>query len=173
MRADVAARKRQIDGFEDEEECTLMCFPVIEPGTPASSWSAARLTESRPEPCEAVARDREHLVHGWFELELPVSAVGLQAQEPDAGNVDGVFAVDPDESEGPKQRRHLADRSYIDKRCTRAQADLGFPTPRPEVVHILGVEHAMLAPGDVNDDTTDRHTDFVTRPGHYAHRLVN
>jgi hypothetical protein len=36
------------------------------------------------------------------------------------------------------------------------------------VVHILGVEHAMLTPGDVNDDTTDRHTDFVTRPGRYA-----
>jgi hypothetical protein len=40
------------------------------------------------------------------------------------------------------------------------------------VVHILGVEHAMLTPGDVNDDTTDRHTDFVTRPGHFAHQLV-
>ena len=135
--------------------------------------SVASLPEGRPEPSEAVAGDREHFVHGRLELELPVSAVGLQPKEPDAGNVDGVFAVDADETEGLEQRRHLTDRPDIHKRCTRAQADLGFPTPRSEVVHILGVEHAMLASGDVNDDTADRHTDFVTRPGRYAHRLVN
>ena len=71
----------------------------------------ARLPKGRPEPCEAVAGDREYFIHWWFELELPVSAVGLQPKEPDAGDVDGVFAVDPDESEGLEQRRHLADRS--------------------------------------------------------------
>ncbi len=127
--------------------------------------SVARLYEGRSEPCKTVAGDRENFVHGRLELELPVSAVGVQPKKPDAGDVDGVFAVDPDESEGLEQRRHLADRSDIEERCPRAQADLGFPTLGPEVVHILGVEHAMLAPGDVNDDTTDRHTVFVTRPG--------
>jgi len=33
--------------------------------------SVARLSESPSEPCEAVAGDREYLVHGRFELELP------------------------------------------------------------------------------------------------------
>ena len=57
--------------------------------------SVARLPESRSEPCEAVAGDRENSVHGRFELELPVSAVGLQPKEPDAGDVDDVFASVP------------------------------------------------------------------------------
>ncbi len=48
--------------------------------------SVARLPESRSEPFEAVAGDREYSVHGRFELELPVSAVGLQPKEPDAGD---------------------------------------------------------------------------------------
>jgi len=58
------------------------------------------------------------------------------------------------------------------KPARRRQCGRVFPSPRPEVVHIIGVEHATLTPGDVNDDTTDRHTDFVTRPGRYAHQLV-
>ncbi len=62
--------------------------------------SVARLPEGRSEPCEAVAGDREYFVHWRLELELPVSAVGLQPKEPDAGEVDGVFAVDPDEPKG-------------------------------------------------------------------------
>ncbi len=34
---------------------------------------AAKLSESRPEACEAVASDRQHPVHRRFELELPSS----------------------------------------------------------------------------------------------------
>ena len=76
--------------------------------------SAARLPEGCPELCEAVAGDGEHSIHGRFELELPASAVGLQPKKPDAGDVDGVLAVDPDESEGLEQRRNLANRHDID-----------------------------------------------------------
>jgi len=38
--------------------------------------------------------------------ELPVSAVGLQSQEPDVGEVDDVFAVDSNEAERLEQRCH-------------------------------------------------------------------
>ena len=45
------------------------------------------------------------------------------------GNVDGVFAVNPDEPEGLEQRCYVTNRPDIDERRSRAQADFGFPTP--------------------------------------------
>jgi len=65
---------------------------------------------------------------------------------PNAHDVDCVLAVDPDKSEALEQRRDLANRPDVDERCARTQADLGFPTARPEEEHIFGVKHAMLAP---------------------------
>jgi hypothetical protein len=103
-----------------------------------------RLPEDRPEPCEAVAGDREHLVHRGFELKLPVSTIGLQPKKSDVGDVGGVFAVDTDESEGLEQRRHLAKRPDIDKRCVRTQLDFGLPAPGLEVLHIIRVKQALL-----------------------------
>jgi hypothetical protein len=80
--------------------------------------------------------------------------------------------VNPDESEGLEQRCYPANRPDIDERFTRTQPDLGFPTPGPEVIHVIRVEHAVLTPGDVNEDSTWCHTDLVAQPGHRAHRLA-
>jgi len=88
------------------------------------------------------------------------------------GEVDGMFAVGPNESKGLEQRCYLANWPDIDKRRTRAQPDLGFPTPRSEVVHIIRVKYPVLTPGDVNEDSTPHHTVFVARPGLHAHRLA-
>ena len=107
-----------------------------------------------------IPRNRKHLVHRWFELELPVPAVGLQAEEPDAGDVDGVLAVDPDEPEGLEQRR------------ARTQANFGFPTAGSEEVHVIRVEHAVLAAGDMNENSMRCHISVVARLGRYAHGLV-
>ena len=119
-----------------------------------------------------MARDREHLVHRRFELELPVSAVGLHSKQPDAGEVDGVIVVNPNESEGLEQRCDLANRPDIHERCARTQADFGFPTPGSQVVDVIRVEHEVLTAGDVNADSMRNHTGFVARPGHQAHRLA-
>ncbi len=64
-----------------------------------------------------------------------------------------MLAMDSDESEGLEQRRDLADRPDIDERSTPAQADLGFPTPGSQVVHVIRVEHAVLTAGDVNENS--------------------
>jgi len=104
--------------------------------------------------------------------ELPVSAVGLQSQEPDVGEVDDVFAVDPNKAEGFEQRCDLADGSDVDERLARAQADLRFPSPGSEVVHIPRIEHAVLAAGGVQQDSIRCHGDFLARLGHQAHGLA-
>jgi hypothetical protein len=83
--------------------------------------------KGRTDGCEPITGDGQHAVHRRFQLEFPVPAIGLQVDEPDVGDVDGMLAVDPDESEGLEQRCDLANRPDIDKWCARAQADLGFP----------------------------------------------
>ena len=43
---------------------------------------------------EPIAGDRQNTIHRRFELQLPVSAVGLQSKHPDMGDVHGMLAVD-------------------------------------------------------------------------------
>jgi len=50
-----------------------------------------------------------------LELELPVAPIGLQSKEPDAGEVDDVLTVNPDESEGFELRSELTDRPDVDE----------------------------------------------------------
>ena len=75
--------------------------------------------------------------------------------------IDGVFAVDPDESEGFEQRRNLADRPNIDKRRPRPQANFSFATPGSEEVHVLRIQHTVFTSGDVDEDSVGRHGAFV------------
>jgi hypothetical protein len=77
-------------------------------------------------------------------LELPVSTGGQPAEESDVGDVDGVLAVDPDESERYKQGRDLADGPDLDERCAPAQTDFSFPAPGFQEVHIIRIEYAVL-----------------------------
>ena len=88
------------------------------------------------------------------------------------GDIDGVLAVDPHESEGLEKRRHFADRPDIDERCARTQADLGFPTASSQEVHVIRVEHPVLTAGDMNEDSMRCHISVVARLGRYAHGLV-
>ena len=88
------------------------------------------------------------------------------------GDVDCVLTVDPDETEGLEERRHVADRSYIDERRAGSQADFSFPSSCVEEVHVVRVEHAVLAARDVNQDSMRSHISFVARLGRSAHGLV-
>ena len=86
--------------------------------------------------------------------------------------IDGVLAVNPNESERLEQRRDLADRPDINQRCPRAQPNFGFPTPGSEAVHIIRIEHAVLAARHMNENSVWRHTKFVARLGYHAHGLA-
>ena len=88
------------------------------------------------------------------------------------GDVDGLFAVYPDKSEGLEQRCDFADRPDIDQRRARTHADFGFPTACSQEVHIIRVEHAVLTAGDMNEDAMRCHISVVARLGRYAHGLV-
>jgi hypothetical protein len=99
-----------------------------------------------------ISRNRQDAIYWRFEFELPVSTVGLQAKEPDMGDVHSMLAVDPDESEGLEQRRDLADRPDIDERCARTHPDFGFPAAGSEEVHVARVEHAVLGPRDMDQN---------------------
>jgi hypothetical protein len=107
-----------------------------------------------------------------FKLELPVSAVSLQAEKPDGGDVHSLLAMNSDEPKGLGQRGHLADRSDIDERGTGPKANLGFPSGGLQVVDVIRVDHAVLSAGDVYQDSMGCHTDFVARLGRYTHWLV-
>ena len=82
--------------------------------------SPGRSPKCRPEPREAVTRNRKHAVHGRFELELPVSTICLQPNEADTVHVDDVLAVGANEPKGLEMRRDLADWPEVDRRCARA-----------------------------------------------------
>jgi len=49
-----------------------------------------------------------------------------------------------------------------DQRCTRTQADFGFPIPGPLAVLVIRVEHAVLAAGNVDEDSPLRDTVFFS-----------
>lgn len=85
------------------------------------------------------------------------------------GEIDGVFPVDPNKTERCKQGRDLTDRPEIDKRCPRAQADLGFPSLGSKAVDIGRVKHTVFTSGDMDENTMWCHTHFVARLGHDAH----
>ena len=64
----------------------------------AGPRSIGRFPKRHPEAGKAIAGDRQNAVDRWFQFEFPVSSVGLEAKEPDAGNIDGVLAVNSYES---------------------------------------------------------------------------
>ncbi len=70
-------------------------------------------------------------------------------------DVDGMLAVDPDESEGFGQQCHLANRPDVDEGCARPQPDFGFPSSGSQVVHVIRVEHTVFVLGDVQDRKWD------------------
>ncbi len=119
------------------------------------------LSESCAERREPITGDGQHAVHRRFELEFPVPPVGLQAENPDAGNVDGVLAVNSHESVGLEERRDLPERSEIDEGCARAQTNFGLPSSGMQAVDIGRVEHPLLTAGDVDHDSMRNHRFFV------------
>ena len=76
------------------------------------------------------------------------------------------------ESERLEQRCYFTNRSDVDKRCARSQADFGFPTTGSQVVHGIRIEHAMLSAGSVNENSVRHDNGVVARLGHHAHGLV-
>lgn len=118
-----------------------------------------------PESCaerrEPITGNRQHAVHRRFELEFPVSAVGLQPEKPDEGDVDGVLAVNSHESVGLEERRDLSDRPEIDEGCARAQTNFGLPSPGMQAVNVVRVEHPVFTAGDVDHDSMGNHRFFV------------
>ena len=106
-------------------------------------------------------------------VEHVLLAYGLMKKTGDVShNLEMAAATKQLVATGLEQRCDLANWPDIDERFTRTQPDLGFPTPRSEVVHIVRVKYAVLAPRDVNEDSTRHHTGFVARSGRYAHRLA-
>ncbi len=119
-----------------------------------------------------ISRNRQDAIYWRFEFKLPVSTVGLQAKEPDMGDVHSMLAVDSNEPKGLEQQGHLADRPDIDERRARPQANFGLPSLRVERVHVVRIEHAMLGAGNVNENSV-RHDDcVVARLGLRAHTLA-
>ena len=119
------------------------------------------LPKRRAERRKPITCDRQYAVHRRFELEFPVSAVGLQPKEPDEGDVDGVLAVNPDKPEWFERRRDLPERPDIDERCARAQTNFGLPSPGMQAIHVVRVEHPLLTAGDVDHDSMRNHRFFV------------
>jgi len=109
--------------------------------------------ESCAECREPISGDGQHAVHRRFEFELPVSAVGLQAEKPDIGDVDSVLAVNPDETVGLQKRRDLADGSDIEKRCARSQADFGLATSGSKAVDVVRIKDALFAAEDMDENS--------------------
>jgi len=138
----------------------------------AGPRSAGRFPKRHPEPGEAITRNRQHAVDRRFQFEFPVSAVGLQAEESNAGNADGVLPVDSYESKGFKQWCDFAERPEIDKRCARTKANLGLPASGFEGKNVTRVKNAVLIPRDVDEDSMRCHTTFVARVGCHEHRMV-
>lgn len=67
---------------------------------PAEKWSQALLVEpglpqDGAERREPIAGDGQRAVHRQFELELPVSAVGLEPEKPDVDEDLGAFRLEP------------------------------------------------------------------------------
>ena len=56
---------------------SVFAFVVVAIRVGAVLKSAGISPKRRPKPWEPIARDRQHAVHRRFELEFPVSAVGL------------------------------------------------------------------------------------------------
>jgi hypothetical protein len=96
----------------------------------------------------------------------------LQPEKSDVGDVDGVPAVYPDESEWLEQRRDVADWPDVNERRARTQANFGFSTAGLKAVHVIRVERTVLTAGDVTEDPAGRYASFLARLGHGTHGLV-
>ena len=73
------------------------------------------------------------------------------------GQIDRVFAVDPNKSEGFEQWCDFADRPDINERCPRSQPDFGFSAPGSEEVDVTRVKDAVFTSGDVHEDSAGCH----------------
>jgi hypothetical protein len=77
-----------------------------------------------PQP---IPGNRRYQIHRRFHLDLPIPAVGLEAEEANVGRVDGVLVVNPDEAEGFEGGEQFSQGSHVDERRSSAQADFGSP----------------------------------------------
>ena len=134
--------------------------------------STAGPTKRRPQFREAVSCNRKHAIHWRFHLDFPIPAIGLQAKESDVRRVDSVFAMDPNKTVFVERNHNVANRSHINQRLSCPKANFGFPTAGLQVVDIFRVEHAVLASGNVHQNTSRAHDGVVARLGHGAHGLA-
>ena len=121
---------------------------------------------------EPIAGFRQNTIHRRLHLDLPIPAVGLEAEQSNVGDVHGMLAVDSDKPVILERDHHITDRSDVDEWRARTQTDFGFPTPGPQELHVIRVEHPVLTAGDMNEDSMRCHTSVVVRLGHHAHGLV-
>jgi hypothetical protein len=81
---------------------------------------------------------------GGLHLDLPIPAVGLEAEEANVGRVDGVLVVNPDEAVGLEGGEDFTQGADVDERRSSAQADFGLAARRHEAIDVVGIDHPLL-----------------------------
>jgi len=80
--------------------------------------------------------------------------------------------MDPNEAVIVDSNHHVTDRSHINRQLSCPKANLGLSIAGSRVVHIIRVKHAVLASGNVNQNTSKAHNGVAARLGHQAHALA-
>jgi hypothetical protein len=97
-----------------------------------------------PQNPQPIPGNREHQIHRWIHLDLPIPAVGLEAEEADVVWIDGVLVVNPDEAEGFERWEEFTQGPDVDKRRPAAQPDFGLAAIRHKAIDVVGIDHPLL-----------------------------
>jgi hypothetical protein len=97
-----------------------------------------------PQNHRPIPGNRQHQIHRWIHLDLPIPAVGLEAKEADVVRIDGVLVVNPDEAEGFEGGEHFSQGSHVDERRSSAQTDFGLAAGCHKAVDAVGIDHPLL-----------------------------
>jgi hypothetical protein len=100
------ASLRDFSQFLDRESMKLASvFPSKHSSLESLSPPTPKHPPQHPQP---IPGNRQHQIHRRIHLDLPIPAVGLEAEEADVGRVDGVLVVNPDEAEGFEGGEHFS-----------------------------------------------------------------
>jgi hypothetical protein len=78
------------------------------------------------QPPQPIPGNRQYQIHRWIHLDLPIPAVGLEAEEADVIRIDGVLVVNPDEAVALEGGEHFSQWADVNERRSSAQADFGL-----------------------------------------------
>jgi hypothetical protein len=131
-------KKHRSPYYQDEHLATENRRPppytILSPPTP----------KHPPQNPQPIPGNRQHQIHRWIHLDLPIPAVGLEAEESDEVRIDGVLVVNPDEAEGFKGGEHFSQGSLVDERRSSAQTDFGLAARCHKAIDVVGVDHPLL-----------------------------